>query len=145
MLFNHPQTAIYNTKSIAKKAALQGLIELFVRPKPELLIKTTVYELLWNYTDPLLKQLNRFGQVNASNISLQLNDSYSDRHLPSMVHSGTVDSKKTAQFIEWATLKQLPYWKNQANFINKSTSGILFHSLIEKDEKLEAFISDVNR
>jgi len=136
---------VYNAESVLKKVALQALIELEVRPKPELLIRTTVHELLWNYTDPLLKVLHNIGQVDISYISLQLNNSYSDLHLPSMVHSGAMDSKKTAQFIEWATLKQMPYWKNKANFINTSTSGILWHSLIEKDEKLEAFISDVNR
>ena len=104
-----------------------------------------MHELLWDYTDPLLKRLHWARQIDTPHIYLQLNNSYSDRALPSMVHSGTVDSKETAQFIEWASLKQLPYWKNEANFINASTSGIIWHSLMEKDEKLEAFISDVNR
>ena len=116
-----------------------------VRPKPELWITTTVHELVWDYTDPLLHRLKQVGKIDTSHISLQLNNSYSDRELPSIVHSGTVDSKKTAQFIQWASLKQLPFWKNEANFINTSTSGIIWHSIIERDEKLEAFISDVNR
>ena len=86
--------SVDNAESMLKKAALQSLIELVVRPKPELWIKTTVHELIWDYTDPLLKELNRIGQVDASHISLQLNDSYFDRELPSIVHSGAVGSKK---------------------------------------------------
>jgi len=85
------------------------------------------------------------GKVPSLYISLQLNNSYSDRVLPSIVHSGTRDSLKQGQFIQWAGLKELPFWRNEANFIYNSTEGILFHPLIKKHEELQVFISDTNR
>jgi len=118
------------------------LIDTRVHPKPELVIHTTVYKLLWEYTDPLINELYKLGKTPSPYIYLQLNNSYSDRVLPSVVHSGTKDSLK---FIQWAGLKELPFWKNKANFIHNSTEGILFHPLIHKDEELQVFISDANR
>jgi len=78
-------------------------------------------------------------------INLQLNDSYADRNSSSMIHSGTENSVKTARFIQYAGLKEMPFWKNEAKFINTSTEGLLFHPLIRKSEKLQVFISDCNR
>ena len=78
-------------------------------------------------------------------INLQLNDSYADHNNLSMIHSGTENSVKTARFIQYAGLKELPFWKNEANFINTSTEGLLFHPLMRKSEKLQVFISDSNR
>jgi len=114
-------------------------------PAPELLIETTVYELIWKYNDSLLDILYRLQFTPAPFISLQLNNSYSDRELPSIVYSGTKDSQRRAQFIQWANLTELPFWLNEANFINKSTEGLFFHPIIHQSDKLEAFISDVNR
>ena len=123
---------------------LESIINLNLDPLPELLIETTVHDLIWDYSDPLLELLNAF-MLAPPFISFHLNDSYSDRELPSIVYSGTTDSSKRAQFIQWANLTELPFWLNEANFINKSTEGLLFHAIIQQSDKLEAFISDANR
>ena len=104
-----------------------------------------MHELIWEYTDPLLVVLNQAGLIPSPYIHLQLNDSYSDRELPSIVHSGTKDSLKRARFIQWANLTELPFWMNEASFINKSTEGLLFHAILDQNEMLEVFISDTNR
>ena len=124
---------------------LQGIIDLNLDPPPELLIETTVYELIWGYNDTLLDLLYQLTLTPSPYISLQLNNSYSDRELPSIVHSGTKDSLKRAQFIQWANLTELPFWLNEAKFINKSTEGIVFHPIVDQSDMLEAFISDTNR
>jgi len=124
---------------------LQNVIDLNLDPAPELLIETTVHDLLWGYNDTLLDILHQLQFTPDRSISLQLNNSYSDRELPSIVHSGTKDSQRRGQFIQWANLTELPFWLNEANFINKSTEGLFFHPIIHQSDKLEAFISDANR
>ena len=104
-----------------------------------------MYELLWEYTDPLVNELYKRKLLSSPYINLQLNNSYADRVFPSIIHSGTENSLKTAQFIQYAGMKELPFWKNEANFINSSTEGLLYHPLIHKSEKLQVFISDSNR
>ncbi|XP_065921005.1 lysosome membrane protein 2-like isoform X2 [Dysidea avara] len=137
--------AIYNANTTKLRDDLQLVIDTSVHPKPELVIHTTVYKLLWEYTDPLINELYKLRKTLSPYIYLQLNNSYSDRELPSIVHSGTKDSLKTAQFIQWAGLKELPFWRNKANFIHNSTEGLLFHPFIHQDEELQVFISDANR
>jgi len=104
-----------------------------------------VHELLWEYTDSLLNELYKRNQLTSPYVYLQLNDSYADRVYPSIIHSGSDNSEETAQFIQYAGMKELPFWKNKANFINSSTEGLLFHPFVRKDEVLQVFISDANR
>ncbi|XP_065920236.1 lysosome membrane protein 2-like [Dysidea avara] len=137
--------AIHLAELNSLEGILQTIINSNVRPLPELVIQTTVHELIWEYTDPLLVVLNQAGLIPSPYIHLQLNDSYSDRELPSIVHSGTKDSLKRARFIQWANLTELPFWMNEASFINKSTEGLLFHAILDQNEMLEVFISDTNR
>ncbi|XP_065920344.1 lysosome membrane protein 2-like isoform X2 [Dysidea avara] len=138
-------SAVYYAEMEDIEEFLQGIIDLNLDPPPELLIETTVYELIWGYNDTLLDLLYQLTLTPSPYISLQLNNSYSDRELPSIVHSGTKDSLKRAQFIQWANLTELPFWLNEAKFINKSTEGIVFHPIVDQSDMLEAFISDTNR
>ena len=85
-----------------------------------------------------------YGQVPSDHISFQYNNSEFDRLHTSIIYSGEIDSRLTAQLIQWAGSEHLGNWRNSADRVN-GTEGIIWQPFLEQDEEIVAFISDTQR
>ena len=126
---------------------LKFLIRFLISPKPDLLIKVKVADLLWNYTDTFLQKLydyREFTHVMSPYIHLQYNNSALDATRTSIVHSGETNSRLTAQFIQWAGNRTLTIWRNSGNIVT-GTEGMLWQPLLKQNDIVAAFIIDAER
>lgn len=109
--------------------------------------------LAWNYTDDLVRSLNRNILLRGVKlnyprtfVSIQLNNSVNES-FPSTIYTGVRDIQKIGQFVQWkGNVGSLDIWPNGmgANDIN-GTEGLVFHPFLSEDETLEVFSDDAFR
>uniref|UniRef100_A0A1A7YQ99 Scavenger receptor class B, member 2 n=1 Tax=Iconisemion striatum TaxID=60296 RepID=A0A1A7YQ99_9TELE len=124
---------------------IPNLLSAYMRSQGIGLFTThTVEELLWGYEDPLLKEAKKifpslddvFGLFYKSNAS-------SDGEY--VLFTGQQDYKDFARVDTWNSQRSLDWWTtDECNMIN-GTNGAFFHPIINKEEILYMFSSDLCR
>lgn len=108
-------------------------------------------DLIFHYTDPLVKELHKniilrlMGKnLPTDYVSIQLNASVNDSY-PSRIHTGIDDISKVGGFIQWDGLTDLGVWPEEsANMIN-GTEGLIFRPNLKEGDDLVAFVDDTLR
>ena len=107
--------------------------------------------LVFNYTDPLVKELhkNEILKMLKMNfplnyVSLQLNASKDDLK-PNVIETGVNNINNIGQFVTWDGKDSLDIWYDKyANMIN-GTEGMFFKPHLQEGEGLVAFVDDACR
>jgi len=118
----------------------------------ELFHSKSVHEILWGYTDLLLKTIVHTRDIAHCPamvsegvkpfVQLQYNNSH---YGISAVNTGQVDISKLKQFTMWRGKTHLTWWSDKyANMIN-GTDGTQFSPTVSKDDPLQIFIPDICR
>ncbi|KAL6459812.1 hypothetical protein MHYP_G00315710 [Metynnis hypsauchen] len=102
--------------------------------KSSLFLRRTVRELLWGYTDPMLKR--------TVGVFHPYNDTFDG---PYGVFTGKDDITKVSMVDTWNNQPTVPYWNNSyCNMIN-GTDGSSFPPFLDKKKALYFFSSDICR
>ena len=131
----------------------KAYLRFFVFPetKAKLYVCVPPTDLVFHYTDPLIKRLHSdlllkaFGKsLPLDHISLQLNNSINDTYT-SIIYTGVDDPSLTGKFVQWDGREDLDIWPGEtANQIN-GTEGLIFKPNLEEGEGLEVFVDDLLR
>ncbi|NP_001080106.1 scavenger receptor class B member 2 L homeolog [Xenopus laevis] len=120
------------------------IIAILKTSKEGMFVTRTVDELLWGYKDPVLSFLHTFNHSVSDTFGLfyKMNTTDDGEYV---FLSGNNDYLKFTQIAEWKGQKALDWWStNTSNMIN-GTDGTSFHPLLNKDDKLYMFSSDLCR
>ncbi|XP_034048053.1 lysosome membrane protein 2c [Thalassophryne amazonica] len=126
-------------------SAVAEMISAYMRSTGEgLFTSRTVRELLWGYEDGLLKTLKLFIPELDDVFGLFYKSNASDDG-QYVFFTGQQNYKDFAQVDTWNGESSLNWWTtDECNMIN-GTNGAFFHSVINKNETLYMFISDMCR
>ncbi|KAM9794827.1 lysosome membrane protein 2c [Syngnathus typhle] len=126
-------------------ALFANVISSYMKEKQIGLFTTrTVGELLWKYEDPLLKFLNTFKPDIDPNFGLFYKSNASNDG-DYVFLTGQQDYKDFARVDTWNNQSTLNWWtSDECNMIN-GTNGASFHPVVNKDEILYMFSSDLCR
>lgn len=104
----------------------------------------TVHEMLWGYKDPVLSLVHKVDSSVNEMFGLLYNMNTTDDGIYVFL-SGSKEYKDFTKIVEWKGERNLSWWtSNTSNMIN-GTDGTSFHPLIEKDDILYVFSSDLCR
>eukprot|EP00117_Sycon_ciliatum_P028090 scpid21381/ scgid22656/ Lysosome membrane protein 2; 85 kDa lysosomal membrane sialoglycoprotein; CD36 antigen-like 2; Lysosome membrane protein II; Scavenger receptor class B member 2 len=144
---NTPLAILLSVETHEKSETLRDLLNAVVKGLGEvdLIVTKTVDELLWGYDDPIFKLAHQYDKTLPAQFSLQQKNLTDDSELWSRIFTGKGDSNLVGVYTHWHEMTKLPYWGSpQANGIN-GTDGTLFHTDIQKEERLVAFIDNLFR
>nr|XP_046234421.1 platelet glycoprotein 4 [Scatophagus argus] len=110
---------------------LEMLIQL---SKSSLFQRRTVKELLWGYTDPLLKI--------PMGLFVPYNGTYDGSYT---VNSGKEDISKVGKIEKWKGERTLPFWNNTYCDMLNGTDASSFRPFVDKSKDLYFFSSDICR
>ncbi|XP_053559378.1 lysosome membrane protein 2 [Bombina bombina] len=107
-------------------------------------ITRSVHELLWGYRDPVLAVVHNFIKNVSDTFGLfyKMNTTNDGDYV---FGSGSANYMEFTQIVKWNGKKNLDWWtSNSCNMIN-GTDGTTFHPLINKDDILYFYSSDLCR
>lgn len=126
---------------------------IFRRTGANLYVCQQATPLAWNYTDPLIQELNQNIALRATGmnyprtfVNIQFNNSINNSFL-SVIHTGVQDIDKIGLFEQWKGNEgSLSIWPNGmgANAIN-GTEGLVFSPLLTENDTLAVFSDDAFR
>ena len=138
---------------IEKTGGRVVLLHIFITTNAKLYICQNATNLVWNYTDPLVKKLHSNVLLKAFNlnypqdyVSIQHNNSVNDSR-PSFIYTGTEDISRIGQFHQWDghDARNLSIWPGRSANIINGTEGLFFHPNLQEGDTLYAFVDDVVR
>ena len=107
-------------------------------------VRQSVKSLLWGYSDPLIRFLNKHHKLPVSSIAIQVNNSIDDQKT-STINTGASNISLVGQFSRWNGNHTLDRWFSpEANQID-GTEGFFFKPHLEMTDKLTAFVDDTMR
>ncbi|KAM4709131.1 lysosome membrane protein 2 [Discoglossus pictus] len=106
-------------------------------------VTRSVHELLWGYRDPLLALIHPFRNISATfGLFYNMNATNDGEYL---FFTGSDNYMDFTQVVEWRGQKHLDWWTSDScNMIN-GTDGTSFHPLINQDDTIYIFSSDLCR
>ncbi|XP_063314766.1 lysosome membrane protein 2 [Pelobates fuscus] len=151
----NPQTDLIRTlnipvvtimeKSKDSLSILKQTFEAALRiTKEGMFITRSVHDLLWGYRDPVLAMIHALYQNISEDFGLfyQMNATGDGKY---EYLSGSADYMEFTQILEWRGSKSLEWWTSDTcNMIN-GTDGTSFHPLVDKDDTIYIFSSDLCR
>lgn len=124
---------------------LKSVIEAALKvTKDGLFVTHSVHELLWGYKDTILTVIHAVDANTSDTFGLfyQMNSTDDGEYV---FLSGSADYMEFTQILEWRGNRSLDWWTTDTcNMIN-GTDGSTFHSLVDKDDVIYVFPSDLCR
>ncbi|XP_018408784.1 PREDICTED: lysosome membrane protein 2 [Nanorana parkeri] len=153
----NPMTDFVRTVNIPVVTLLEKVLKSkiagILRPIIEAALKTynegmfttrTVHEMLWGYKDPLLTLVHKVDSSVDEMFGLFYNMNTTNDGTYVFL-SGSKEYKDFTQIVEWNGKRNLSWWtSDRCNMIN-GTDGTSFHPLINKDDIIYMFSSDLCR
>ncbi|KAM8938671.1 lysosome membrane protein 2 [Pelodytes ibericus] len=127
------------------KTSLKPIIDFIAKVYKEgMFVTRSVHELLWGYKDTLLSAASVLDHSISPIFGLfyQMNTTDDGEYV---YLSGSDDYMEFTKIVEWRKNKSLDWWTTETcNMIN-GTDGTSFHPLIDKDDILDMFSTDLCR